>query len=144
MQAELQRAKQCMLDAQTRQKSQADKHRLDVAFDVGAEVLLATKNLKLKGVTPRKLLPRYIGPFKVLQRIGKVAYKLNMPDHMHVHNVFHVSLLQPYKSHGRRHMPPPEIVDGELEYTIESVTAHRVSTVGGKRKNARRTRILST
>ena len=49
--------------------------------------------------------------------------------------------LQPYKSDGRRHMPPPEIVDGELEYTIESVTAHRVSTVGGKRKNARRTRI---
>jgi hypothetical protein len=141
MSDELKRAKQCMLDAQTRMKSQADKRRQDVTFAVGDSVLLATKNLKLKGDSPRKLLPRYIGPFKVLQTVGKVSYKIALPEQMRVHNVFHVSLLQPYKSNGQRHPPPPEIVDGELEYTIEAVTAHRVSVVGGKRKAAQRNKV---
>jgi hypothetical protein len=138
---DLKRARQCLLDAQTRMKSQADKRRQDVSFAVGDSVLLATKNLKLKGDKPRKLLPRYIGPFKVLQTVGKVAYKLDLPAQMRVHNVFHVSLLQPYKSDGRRHMPPPELVDGEMEYRVEAVTAHRVSVVGGKRRAAQRVKV---
>jgi hypothetical protein len=67
MQDELKRARQCMLDAQTRMKSTADKHRKDITFKVGDDVLLATKNLKLKGNNPRKLLPRFIGPFKSVE-----------------------------------------------------------------------------
>ena len=141
MHSELRRAKQCMLDAQTRMKSQADKRRTDVSFAVGDQVLLATKHLKLKGDTPRKLLPRYIGPFRVLAVIGKVAYRIDLPVQMRVHNVFHVSLLQAYKADGRVHLPPPELVDGELEYTVQAITAHRVVVVGGKRKNARRQRV---
>jgi hypothetical protein len=141
METELKRAKQCMLDAQTRMKTQADKRRKDISFVIGDQVLLATKNLKLKADLPRKLWPRYIGPFTVVQCVGKVAYKIDLPETMKVHNVFHVSLLQPYKSDGKRHMPPPMLVEGELEFTVESVTAHRVSVVGGARKHARRTRV---
>jgi hypothetical protein len=141
MQDELKRARQCMLDAQTRMKSTADKHRKDITFKVGDDVLLATKNLKLKGNNPRKLLPRFIGPFKVLKCVGRVSYKLDLPEHMKIHDVFHVSLLHPYKSDGRRHMPPPELVDGEYEFTVQSITAHRVSVVGGKRQQARRTKV---
>ena len=46
-----------------------------------------------------KLAPRFIGPFEVLQRVGKVAYRLALPPNMdRVHNVFHVSMLRKYVS----------------------------------------------
>ena len=44
----------------------------------------------------RKLAHRYCGPFEILQRIGEQFYKLALPEHLHVHNVFHVSLLKKY------------------------------------------------
>ena len=57
-----------LLRAQALQKRYADARRSDVNFNVGDLVLLATKNLRLQG--PRKLQDRFVGPFKVLQRIG--------------------------------------------------------------------------
>ena len=57
-----------LLCAQASQKRYADARRRDVNFNVGDLVLLATKNLRLQG--PRKLQDRFVGPFKVLQRIG--------------------------------------------------------------------------
>ena len=47
----------------------------------------------------RKLNPRYIGPFKIIERIGLVAYRLELPSELsHIHNVFHVSILRKYVS----------------------------------------------
>ena len=57
-----------LLRAQASQKRYADARRCDVNFNIGDLVLLATKNLRLQG--PRKLQDRFVGPFKVLQRIG--------------------------------------------------------------------------
>ena len=48
----------------------------------------------------RKLSPRYIGPFEILERVGEVAYRLALPPQLaHVHNVFHVSVLRSYHYH---------------------------------------------
>jgi hypothetical protein len=57
----------------------ADKRRIDQEFKVGDKVLLSTKYLNLKhSEKSRKLLPTWIGPFKVVQVVGPVAYKLKM------------------------------------------------------------------
>ncbi|KAL5547651.1 hypothetical protein UlMin_002882 [Ulmus minor] len=82
-----------------RQKSYADKRRRPLEFQVGDAVFL--KVAPMKGVMrfgkKGKLSPRYIGPFKILERIGKVAYRLALPPNLSsVHNVFHVSMLKKY------------------------------------------------
>jgi Chromo (CHRromatin Organisation MOdifier) domain len=92
---------------------------------------LRTKNLKLKTIGTRKFLPKFIGPFQILQRIGKVAYKLELPDSMKCHPVFHVSLLHTYRSDGRLQPPPiPLDIDGEIEYEVEQILLHRDVKIG--------------
>ena len=59
-------------------------------------MLLSTKNLRLAGM--RKLNPRFIGPFPVLARVGRVAYKLELPAmYSALFPVFHVSKLRAYR-----------------------------------------------
>ena len=66
-----------------------------------------------------------MGPFEVLERIGKVAYKLKLSEEMKMHNVFHVSLLKEYRSDGSRIPPPiPEEIAGEMEYEMEQVLSY--------------------
>ena len=49
-----------------------------------------------------KLKPRYVGPFEILKKVGKLAYELALPPHMqHIHNVFHVSMLKRYNPDSR-------------------------------------------
>ena len=86
-----------MKTAQSRQKSYADKRQYDLAFEVGDHVYLKvsplrrTRRFHVKG----KLAPRYIGPYPVNQRIGELAYKLQLPEELAgVHPVFHVSQLR--------------------------------------------------
>jgi hypothetical protein len=90
----LAQAKSCLLAAQSRQRAYANTKRRDVSFSVGEEVLLSTRNLKLKVVAAnaRKLLPNFLGPFTVVKRVNAVAYKLGLPETMKVHIVFHVSI----------------------------------------------------
>ncbi|KAL5557043.1 hypothetical protein UlMin_039279 [Ulmus minor] len=85
--------------AQNRQKLYADKRRRPLEFEIGDLVFL--KVAPFKGVIRfgkrGKLNPRYVGPYEVLGRVGKVAYKLALPPNLaSVHNVFHVSMLKKY------------------------------------------------
>ena len=70
-----------------------DKKHRDVEFEVGELVLLSTRNLKMKGI-PEKLKKRFVGPFKIEERIGQQAYRLSLPENWKIHPVFHISLLK--------------------------------------------------
>jgi hypothetical protein len=83
--------------SQSRQKRYDDNRRRELTFEVGDFVYLKVspvrgmRRYKVKG----KLSPRYIGPFKILERKGEVAYQLELPDRLSdVHDVFHVSQLK--------------------------------------------------
>ncbi|KAJ9528898.1 hypothetical protein QJQ45_000455 [Haematococcus lacustris] len=96
-QSNVKQARHFMEQAQQRQAYLANKGRRDVEFSPGQLVLLSTKNLRLKPGKAKKLLPRFIGPFKVLEHVGPVAVRLDLPPAMaRMHPVFHVALLRPY------------------------------------------------
>ena len=119
-------ARHCLHAAQQRQKAYADIRRRDVEFKVGDQVLLSTRNLTMKMVGSAKLMPKNHGPFTISRKINQVAYELDLPPCMKIHNVFHVSLLNAYRSDGSVHPPPPPtLVDGELEYEVERILLHR-------------------
>jgi hypothetical protein len=84
-------------------------------FAIGSKVWLEATNLKLPSNLTLKLAPRQYGPFKVMAQISKVVYKLSLPSHWKIHNVFHTSLLTPYREtqqHGPNFLEPPPDVAG--------------------------------
>lgn len=106
--------------AQDRQKSYANKERRQVAFEVGEKVLLRVSPTKgvIRFGRKGKLSPRFIGPYEILEKIGKVAYRLALPIELaNVHDVFHISQLKKY-IHDPSHVIRPEMVelDGTLTY----------------------------
>ncbi|GJV21993.1 putative reverse transcriptase domain-containing protein [Tanacetum coccineum] len=89
--------KQRMQAAKDRQKSYADQKRKPMEFKVGDRVMLKVSHWKgvVRFDKRGKLNPRYVRPFKVLAKVGKVAYKLEIPQEFNrVHHTFHVSNLK--------------------------------------------------
>ncbi|KAH9735938.1 hypothetical protein KPL71_017914 [Citrus sinensis] len=89
--------KENLHQAQSKMKKMADKHRTKREFEVDDWVYLRLQPFKQASLAlrkNRKLAPKFYGPYKVLQRIGQVAYKLELPSHSKIHPVFHVSCLK--------------------------------------------------
>nr|GEZ68179.1 putative reverse transcriptase domain-containing protein [Tanacetum cinerariifolium]GFA26152.1 putative reverse transcriptase domain-containing protein [Tanacetum cinerariifolium] len=125
-----------------RQKSYADLKRKPMEFQIGDRVML--KVLPWKGVVRfgkrGKLNPRYVGPFKVLDKVRTIAYKLELPQELsRVHNMFHVSNLKKCHSDEPLVVPldglhfddkihfveePVEILDWEVKWLKRSHIPH--------------------
>ncbi|KAD3640990.1 hypothetical protein E3N88_30213 [Mikania micrantha] len=105
---------------QDRQRSYTDKQRKPLEFEVNDKVML--KVLPWKGTIRfgkrGKLSPRYIGPFKITERIGPVAYRLELPSELSgIHDVFHVSNLKKCLTDETLRTPLEEIqVDERLNF----------------------------
>jgi Chromo (CHRromatin Organisation MOdifier) domain len=99
------------------------KGRQWAEMEEGDQVWLEAKNFKVKGA--KKLMPHWYGPFKITKKISPVAYQLDLPQSMKIHDVFHVDLLSPYKeteAYGTPYTRPPlDIKEGEEEYEVEAI-----------------------
>jgi hypothetical protein len=118
--------------AQNRMKQQVDQHHSERSFEVGDWVFLrlqSYKQMSLKQAKKdNKLSPKFYGPYKVLQKIGTIAYKLEFPASSRVHPVFHVSFLN--KVIGEK-IPVQTILpeldeEGKIILELEAITYTRV------------------
>jgi len=123
------RAKELLLAARQRQKAFADKSRRELTLAVNSRVMLSTQNLRLHTTKARKFLPRWIGPYKVVECLGPVAYRLELPATLKVHDVFHVGLLKPYTGSATAADIPPAIA-GDDQVSVHRIKHHRERSRG--------------
>ena len=127
--------------AQDRQKIYADKRRKDLEFVVEDRVFL--KLSPWKGVVRfgkrGKLSPRYIGLFEIVERIGPVAYRLDLPEELsRVHNVFHISMLRKYIS------DPSHVLEAlEIELRDDLSYEEQPAQILGREEKELRNKIIS-
>ena len=94
--------KENLLRARNRMVQQANKKRCDKIFEVNQWVYLKLqpyRQLSVKNLVTQKLAKRFYGPFRILKRIGAVAYELELPPTARIHPFFHVSLLKACHGH---------------------------------------------
>ena len=106
----------------------ADRRRSTfIPFKKGDKVWLDSRNLKT--IYHKKMKPKREGPFVITEVLGPVTYRLLLPASWRIHNVFHATLLRKYKEnevYGENFMePPPELVEGEEVYEVETILNHR-------------------
>ena len=87
-----------------------------------------------------KLSPKYYGPFKILEKIGTSAYKIDIPEQWSIHPVINASKLKPYHEcedkfitrEKENYYPPPDIKDSDQEWEVERIVNTRL--VGRKKR----------
>ena len=94
-------------------------------YTVGQLVMLSTKNLKQKRPS-KKMSHKFVGPFRIEDKVGAQAYRLTLPSTYRIHNTFHVSLLEPYYHRAgaegaETFMQAPELIDDEEQWEIEEI-----------------------
>ncbi|XP_057543400.1 uncharacterized protein LOC130821629 [Amaranthus tricolor] len=132
--------------AQDRQKSYADLKRRPDEFAVGDYVLLRVSPMKgvMRFGKRGKLSPKFTGPYEVTEKVGKVAYRLELPNELgKVHDVFHISQLKRYvpdKSHVLD--PEPLDLDENLSYEEKPIKILDSKVRSTRRKDIKMVKIL--
>ena len=126
VEARLQQMKQARQDAKEALKKAAD---LEVPthfepYQLGDKVWLEGRNLTTMHPMA-KLAPRHYGPFPITRVISRTSYQLKLPPQWKIHNVFHATLLTPYKEtalNGNQNQEPaPELINGQPEWEVEQI-----------------------
>jgi transposase InsO family protein len=131
-------AQQLLRDAQKQYAAQYNRRRRAVQFEKGQLVLLNAKNLSWPEGVSKKLVPKFLGPFKIAAVLGAVNYRLELPSTLQVHPVFHVSLLKEWLPSDVQLFPeardpqnePPPVVPDDNQFTVEALVAGP-SRIGG-------------
>ncbi|KAL4018114.1 hypothetical protein IC575_021704 [Cucumis melo] len=116
--------------AQNRMKKFADLKRRELKLKVGEEVYLKLKPYRQRSLARKKsekLAPRYYGPYKIIEEIGAMAYRLDLPPEAAIHNVFHISQLKPKLGAQQvvQHQHPMLTENFELQLQPENVLGIR-------------------
>ena len=122
--------RQQLLFAQEQQQKFYDRHRsAPPEYKRDDLVWLGARNIKLRRPCPG-LSEKFIGPYRVAERISSHAYRLDLPKWYLIHNVFHVSLLEPYIPNaidGRNQpAPPPVEIDGDEEWEVDTILDSKI------------------
>ncbi|KAJ1587919.1 hypothetical protein NDA12_001953 [Ustilago hordei] len=115
-------------EAQCRSVDQYNRKHKDIEFKVGDMVYINHRNWKTRRPTP-KLDTQFAGPYPVQEQVGHQAYQITLPANLRVHDVFHVSMLEPARTSSLpQHAEQPTIPslpDGDLDFEVEALIDKR-------------------
>ena len=123
-----------IIAARVKQTREANRRRRAVPFEAGDLVYISSKNLKIPRGLARKLVPKFVGPYRITRDFGNFSYLIEIPASMKqrgVHPVFHASLLRVHEPNDDRLFPGRlesqvlEVDDPEDEWVIERIKTHR-------------------
>jgi hypothetical protein len=121
-----------ILAARVKQTKDANKKRQSLPFQTGDLAYLSSKNISFPKGLARKLIPKYLGPYKITQDFGNSSFKLELPYHLKkrgVHDVFHASLLRIHVPNDDRLFPgrmDTQVVGDTLddEWAVDHIKSH--------------------
>jgi hypothetical protein len=122
-----------ILAARVKQTRDANRKRQSAPFKEGDLVYLSSKNISFPKGLARKLIPKFIGPYKILRDFGNASFQLDLPQHLQrrgLHDVFHSSLLRVHVPNDDRLFPGRmdtqigDITETDGEWAVDKILSH--------------------